>query len=81
MRFQRPGCWSGSRQKFLYPGRKLKLTRFSLQLRVLHLGLLQDGQVWLDIFPEAEEVAGDSDATFLAPEIFPGTPSQKTLTD
>ena len=37
-------------------GRKLKLTRFSLQLRVLRLGLLQDGDVGVGVFPEGEEV-------------------------
>lgn len=27
-----------------------------MQLRVLRLGLLQDGDVWISIFPEREEI-------------------------
>src|SRR5690242_13294126 len=32
------------------------LSHFLLQLRVLRLGLLQDGNVWVGVFPKCEEV-------------------------
>ena len=38
------------------PGQKLKLTKFSVQLRVLRLGLLQDGDVGVGVFPECMEI-------------------------
>ena len=36
-------------------GRVLRITNLLLQLRVLGLGLLQDGDVGIGVFPEIEE--------------------------
>lgn len=35
---------------------KISSATISLQLRVLGRGLLQDGNVWVGVFPEGEEV-------------------------